>query len=298
MKTTEVTPSITLRWRDALVSDLDESARLLELDELPLPKRIKLVRSRLKRSQAMLRLAPAPLKAGARKLAEQLHVVRRNLGGARDAQAMLEALDDLRPGRSQKQRLADRKLIQDWHSWLSFNQQRALQVLDDEQIAREIGRLREIAKSLGKGSSNYTADQEIVFRFRKDYRRARKRIPSAHNARCPQDLHRFRKAVIDHRYQLEFLMPAASERVNALEKLRRFLGSFQDLEMLKRAVVERNDGSDLDRILKLIRKRQKSCIKKAKHWARGLFDGKAQDVLPRDLCTGSAARSSTARFKG
>jgi CHAD domain-containing protein len=294
----ESAPSIYNRWRNALVSDLDESARLLESDKLPLPKRIKLVRSRLKRSQAMLRLAPVSKKAGIHELEEQVHVIRRNLGGARDAQAMLEALDNLRPGRRQKQRLADRKLLQDWRSWLSFNQARALQVLDDDQIAREIARMREIAKSLGKGSNDHAADQEIVFRFRKDYRRARKRIPGAHAARCPQDLHRFRKAVIDHRYQLEFLLPVASERVNALEKLRRFLGSFQDLEMLKRAIDERNEGPDLDRILRLIRKRQKNRIKKAKRLARGLFDGKAHDVLPRDLGTCSAARSSMVRFKG
>jgi CHAD domain-containing protein len=298
MKTAEAAPSIAPRWRVALVSDLDESAKLLESDELPLQKRIKLVRSRLKRSQAMLRLARASIKAGNHELAEQLHVVRRNLGGARDAQAMLEVLDDLRPGRSPKRRSPDRKLIQDWRSWLSFNQARALQMLDDDQIAIEIARLREIAKSLGKRSTDHAAGQEIAFRFRKDYRRARKRMPGSHAARCPQDLHRFRKAVIDHRYQLEFLLPVASERLSALEKLRRLLGTFQDLEMLKRAVVERNDGPDLDRILKLVRKRQKNRVKKAKHLARRLFGGKAQDALPRDLGTCSAAGSSTPRFNG
>jgi hypothetical protein len=51
-------------------------------------------------------------------------------------------------------------------------------------------------------------------------------------------------------------LPAASEKIKALEKLRRNLGAFQDLEMLKCAVNERNGGPDPDRILSLVRKRQ------------------------------------------
>jgi CHAD domain-containing protein len=274
--------SISNRWRDALVHDLFASANLLCSDELSLQNRIKLVRSGLKRSQAMLRLAPASIRAGCRKLEEQLHGARRDLGDARDAQAVLEALDDLRPGRSSKRRSADRTLIRDWRSWLALDQARTLRTLSGSTLARETARLRMTARSLAKRPLRYASDQDIVELFRSDYRRARKHMPCAHAARRPQDLHRFRQAVIDHRYQLEFLLPVASERIKALEKLRRLLGAFQDLEMLKCAIDEREDGPDPDRLQRLVRRRQRQRLNGAVRVACLLFDGKAKDMWPRD----------------
>jgi CHAD domain-containing protein len=297
MAIAEVPLSICNRWRDALVSDLVASASLLGSDELSLQNRIRLVRSRLKRSQAMLRLAPASIRAGCKKLDEQLHVARRDLGEARDAQAVLEALDDLRPGRSPKRRSADRKLIQDWRSWLALNQARALRTLSGEEIARETARLRMTAESLAKRSLRSASDQEIVEQFRSDYRRARERMPGAHAGRHPKDLHRFRQAVIDHRYQLEFLLPAASERAKALEKLRRRLGAFQDLRMLKRAVVEREGGSDPDRLQRLVRRRQRKRSSSAMRLARQLFDGRTQDTWPLDPMFYGAARDASVQLR-
>jgi CHAD domain-containing protein len=297
MTIAEATPSIRDQWHDALVSDLVVSASLLCSDELSLQKRIKLARSRLKRSQAMLRLAPASIRAGCKKLERQLHFGRRDLGEARDAQAVLEALDDLRPGRSPKRRSADRKLIQDWRCWLALNQARTLRALSGEDIVRETAGLRMTAKSLAKRLLRSASDQEVVELFRSDCRRARKRMPGAHAAQHPQELHRFRQAVIDHRYQLEFLLPVASQRIMALEKLRRRLGAFQDLEMLKYAVDARENGPDPDRLQRLVRRRQRKRLNGAMRLARQLFDGRAKNIWPHDPMFYGAASNPSVGLK-
>ncbi|MGL5116284.1 MAG: CHAD domain-containing protein, partial [Beijerinckiaceae bacterium] len=279
--------------RGSLVKEFVEAADLLEARDIPIAQRIKTVRSGLKRNSALLRLAPDAARKPARRLERSINAVRNELGQVRDILAMAEALDDLKPGRKPQRRASDIQLIGKWRSWFS---QRSGQSLLGRGIDRQAAILRKAARLAARLPRGCAEDQEIVDKFHRDYRRARRRMPNEANAEDTDGLHRFRRAVIDHRYELELLLPGASERVDELEALRRSLGAIQDLEMLKDAICERSDGMDSDRLWKLADRRQHSRARKAIRLAAPLFDKKTRRLWPENpIFYGTVAMPAHAR---
>jgi CHAD domain-containing protein len=78
----------------------------------------------------------------------------------------------------------------------------------------------------------------IAARLAAGYREARQRIPVDWLQASAEDLHRLRQRVVDHRYQMELVVPLWPRQgrvwTDEAERLRDRLGRCQDLEILKR----------------------------------------------------------------
>lgn len=275
-------PSLGVAWRTATQVSVLDVADALEATERPLAKRLKLARSWLKCSIALLRLAPDRLKPLASRLGERLRGFRDELREAGDAQALIASLDDLRSSCEPIARSADRQIIRAWRRRLDARQSISIRALTSERIVVLAGMLRKFAIGLPETGMRGEDDREIVRRFRKDYRRARRLSAKVGRAGGPAGPHRLRRAAVDHRYQLQFLLPAAEDRISDLEKLRRALGAFQDLEMLAAAVRDHPEGDNPRRMLQLIGKRQKKRLRRARRLAARLFRGRSRKVWPDD----------------
>jgi len=274
---------LAVLWRHELARELNAVAELLASPKTPLAKRIRLVRSRLKRSQAILRLAPDLLQPEANGLRHRLSAIRDDLGRARDAEAMVEAIGNLRCGGGRKRRDADKAIIRAWRRNLLEQHRKAVADFDNSVIESVAASLRHCTAVIARAPRSPDEDPNIVERFRNGYRRARKRLlPRATGAR-PDELHRFRKAVVVHRYQLEFMLPGAADRIEELEALRRRLGKVQDLEMLKTTVRKRsNHDGECERLIRLAERRQRKHTRKAIRAARRLLDRRTSHAWPRE----------------
>jgi CHAD domain-containing protein len=78
----------------------------------------------------------------------------------------------------------------------------------------------------------------IAARLAAGYREARQHIPADWLQASAEDLHRLRQRVVDHRYQMELVVPLWPRQgrmwTDEAERLRDRLGRCQDLEILKR----------------------------------------------------------------
>ncbi len=272
-----------LAWRHELARELRAVAAFLASQETPPAERIRLVRSRLKRSQAILRLAPDLLQPEARALRHRLSAIRDDLGRARDAEAMAEAIGNLRTAGGRRRRDSDKAIIRAWRKNLLEQHRKAVADFDKSVIESVAASLRHCAAVIARTPRSPDEDQNIIGRFRKGYRRARKRLPSHSSRLRPDELHRFRKAVVVHRCQLEFMLPDAADRVEELEALRRRLGKVQDLEMLKTTVRKRSDhDGECERLIRLAERRQRKQTRKALRIARALLDRRTSHAWPRE----------------
>ncbi len=277
MKRSALTPQLGETWRQAIRDNLAAMADHLESVEQPLPARVKFVRSNLKRSLSLLRLAPDRLQHEAQRDGEQIRSIRRNLREACDSQALSESLGGLRPGRSRKHHSADLALLAAWRSILGAHQSATTKSITESWLRTQASRLRRLASTMPCAKS--IKDADIVDRFRADYRRARRRRSAVQDG-GPRKLHRLRQAVVDHRFQLELVFPRARDALPELEKLRRALGAYQDLEMLRNAVRDTPDGPDPGRLLKLIRRRQRRRLRRAGKLTRRLFGTATRRMWP------------------
>lgn len=274
--------SLSAAWQRSITTNLRDMADRLEAIDRPLHERVKSVRSGLKCSIALLRLAPDSLREQARLASDRIKAVRDKLGDARDRQAVVESLEQLRPSREPSRRAADLRLIEGWRRRLQSDRRAALDQLDGDPIAAASRRIRRIATTMERERRSNGADDEIVGRFRRDYRRARRRASIATADGKAASLHRLRRAIVDHRYQLQLLLPGATARLEKLERLRRALGRFQDLAMLK-AVVDDSAGSLYpDRLGRLIRRLQPQHRRRAEKLARRLFRMRTRHLWPTE----------------
>jgi CHAD domain-containing protein len=189
-------------------------------------------RKAMKRWRAFLRLLEPLVGLEARSLRIDARDLARHLAGARDIQAMLDALSDLEKaehGLSQtsfatmRVRLEDAKraaeitaLTSDLRAELTAVVVRATRVVDNWPLA-----------DLGFAG--------LASELARHYRRARDAIPAWAQADA-DDLHDLRQRVVEHRYQMELIEPLWPRMgklwVAEAQRLRDRLGSHQDLVVL------------------------------------------------------------------
>ena len=201
--------------------------------QLPEPDAVHDVRKAFKRWRALLRLLAGPRGAAVNQMRAEARDLMRLLAGARDAQAALDALEDLHKSElpfsaaSTQTIRARLTTLRDAEETATFTP--ALR----EQITRY---LDYAALSLEHWSLATIDFDSVADGLAVTYRRARQLVPD-HWAETDADhLHDLRRRVVEHRHQMELVEPLwprfAKLWVEEAQRLRDQLGACQDLTVL------------------------------------------------------------------
>jgi CHAD domain-containing protein len=192
-------------------------------------------RKAMKRWRALLRLLEPYLGEDARRLRDQARDLARNLAGARDAQAALEAIEDL---------------VEDEEAALSPRILKSIRArLDEIRVAAEADRLTPGVRAqmivaldaadetVGAWPISEISFADVAGELTRTYRRARNDAPGDDWRDAePEVLHDLRSRVVAHRYQMELIEPLWPKFgklwVAEAQRLRDRLGAYQDLSVL------------------------------------------------------------------
>ena len=212
---------------------LSEARTALAAHDKPGAVAVHDYRKAMKRWRSLLRLLQPFLGEGGRRLRTQARDFARELSGARDAQAAMEALDDLLEAGAD---LSPRTIA-------SIRSR-----LDEIRLAAEASTLTQAVRArliVGLDSAGAAVDAwalehltfpDVARELTKSYRRVRKDAPEDWRAAEAQVLHQLRSRVVAHRYQMELVVPLWPKFgrvwVAETQRLRDRLGAFQDLSVL------------------------------------------------------------------
>jgi CHAD domain-containing protein len=192
-------------------------------------------RKAMKRWRALLRLLEPFLGDEGRRLRIAARNFARELAGARDAQAAMEALEDI--AEEPQTTLSPRSLAAIRARLDELRKGAEAASVTQAMRARLIVALVEIGPSI----DNWTLDRltfgELAGELTKTYRRMRKDAPREDwRSVAPEALHDLRRRVVAHRYQMELVEPLWPKFgrvwVAEAQRLRDRLGAHQDLSML------------------------------------------------------------------
>jgi CHAD domain-containing protein len=192
-------------------------------------------RKAMKRWRALLRLLEPFLGDEGERLRIAARNFARELAGARDAQAAMEALEDI--AEEPQTTLSPRSLATIRARLDELRKGAEAASVTQAMRARLIVALVEIAPSI----DNWTLDRltfgELAGELTKTYRRMRKDAPREDwRSVAPEALHDLRRRVVAHRYQMELVEPLWPKFgrvwVAEAQRLRDRLGAHQDLSML------------------------------------------------------------------
>lgn len=191
-------------------------------------------RREMKRWRALLRL----LEPFLGKESEDLHTaardLARDLGGARDPQSALEALDDLaehdlplseRSIKTLRKRIDDLRTAGEMSALTADMRLRIAEALADAEAA------------VNRWSLHVLTFPDIAKQLAASYRAARRVVPESWSDAGPDALHELRKLAVILRYQMQIVEPLwqrfTKMWIAEAQRLRERLGQHQDLEVLR-----------------------------------------------------------------
>ncbi len=191
------------------------------------------VRKAFKSWRALMRLLERPLGAPAKQMRSEARELMRTLAGARDAQAALDAIDDLRKADvpfspTSVATIRGRvSAIRDAAEAASFTQETR------EQLTRY---LDYATLSIERWPFNTVEFDTVADGLTETYRRARQLIPENWPETDAEHLHDLRRRVVEHRHQMDLFEPLwprlAKVWGEEAQRLRNQLGACQDLAVL------------------------------------------------------------------
>jgi CHAD domain-containing protein len=191
-------------------------------------------RKEMKRWRALLWLLNEFLGDRAEGLRLQARDLGRALSGARDSQAALDALHDLK---KHNLPFSKRSVATLQHHIEALRQAHETTALTDEVRARVTAALDEASTAVDKWPLHLLTFAQIAQRLARGYRAVRRDLPEEWAAAKAEDLHDLRKRIINHRYQMEIVEPLwqrfGKMWVNENQRLRERLGQHQDLHTLE-----------------------------------------------------------------
>lgn len=259
-------------------------------------ERVHEVRKALKRWRAWLRLLAAPLGEPADLMRLQARELMRSLAGARDAQAALDALADLKKiAAAASPPLSERSLdtiaarltaVRDAAEQAGFTagtRERLLAYLDTASHAVAGWPLDRI------GFEAVAAGLTVT------YRRARTLIPDDWDDADAEALHDLRRRVVEHRHQIELIEPLwprlGQVWSEEAQRLRTRLGACQDLAMLARFIAPHQPLAPWrSRLTPLMASRRRAHLKAAERLAGRLFAEKPKAFRRRIAALWTARR--------
>jgi CHAD domain-containing protein len=189
-------------------------------------------RRAMKRWRAFLRMLEPFLEDG-RHLRDEARDLARSLGGARDGQSALDALDDLaKHGLT----LSARSLATIGGRIEALRQTAETDVLTGDMRVRLAGTLAQAQSAVERWPLHTLTFADAADRLVLGFRDARRALPRSWSDTDPEDLHELRKRVVNHRYQMETVAPLwprfGRMWVGEAQRLRDRLGRHQDLTLL------------------------------------------------------------------
>src|ERR1043165_379631 len=227
----------------AVARDMLSGARAaLSLRDKPDTAAVHDYRKAMKRWRSLLRLQQQWIGEDGRKLRTQARDHARELSGARDAQAALEALDDLSEagaGLSPRTLAAMRGRLDEIR--------RAAEAarLTAAVRARLLAGLETAAAAIDGWPLEHLTFADAARELARSYPRVRRDAPPDWRGAAPADgraaepavLHKLRSRVVAHRYQMELVVPLWPKFgrvwVAETQRLRDRLGAYQDLSVLR-----------------------------------------------------------------
>jgi CHAD domain-containing protein len=192
-------------------------------------------RRSMKRWRALLRLLEPFLGVDGRRLRTEARDLARSLGGARDGQSALDALDDLaKHGLT----LSARSLATIRGRIEALRQTAETVVLTPDMRLRLSGTLDQAEGAVERWTLHVLTFADVADRLVLGFRDARRALPGNWPETDPEDLHELRKRIVNHRYQMETVAPLwprfGRMWVGEAQRLRDRLGRHQDLTLLTR----------------------------------------------------------------
>lgn len=241
------------------------------------------LRKVLKRWRAMLRLIGPVVGEEAEELRIGARDLARRIATARDGRAALEALDDLGddiPALSARSR--------------ATITERLTQIGASAEAACVTPELKtKVTELLAHGAEaverwplanfdNAAAAKELT----RTYRRAREAIPDDWGLATPEELHDFRRRVVEHRYQMELVETVWPKLIRVwiaeAQRLRDRLGSHHDLAVLRQMTAPHQPLAPWrSRLTPAINERQAAHVEAARRLAGRLFAEKPRAFRQR-----------------
>jgi CHAD domain-containing protein len=189
-------------------------------------------RRAMKRWRSFLRMLDPFLEDG-RALRNEARDLARSLGGARDGQSALDALDDLsKHGLT----LSARSLATIRSRIEALRQSAETNVLTGDMRLRLTGTLAQAERAVERWPLHTLTFADVADRLALGFRDARRALPRSWSDTEPEDLHELRKRIVNHRYQMETVAPLwprfGRMWVGEAQRLRDRLGRHQDLTLL------------------------------------------------------------------
>jgi CHAD domain-containing protein len=212
---------------------LSEARAALDNQEKPNAVAVHDYRKAMKRWRALLRLLQPFLGDHGRRLRLEARDFARELAGARDAQAAIEALEDLIESEAP---LSPRTVASIRGRLDAIRLNAESSTLTQAVRARLIIALENTIGTIDSWPIDQLTFADLSRGLTKTYRRVRKDAPENWRAAEPEVLHELRSRVVAHRYQMELAVPLWPKFgrvwVAEAQRLRDRLGSFQDLSVL------------------------------------------------------------------
>src|SRR5436305_2764026 len=189
-------------------------------------------RRAMKRWRAFLRMLEPFLEDG-RGLRDAARDLARSLGGARDGQSPLDALDDLA---KHELTLSPRSLATIRSRIEAHRQSAETDVLTGDMRLRLAATLAQAEAAVERWPLHTLTFADVADRLAQGFRDTRRALPRSWPETDPEDLHELRKRVVNHRYQMETVAPLwprfGRAWVAEAQRLRERLGRHHDLTLL------------------------------------------------------------------
>ncbi len=242
----------------------------------------------LKRARALVRLLRPTLGTRvADALNRRLRLAAQRLAGARDATVALTVLDQLR----RKRPAADSEAVDQVRSRAAASAE--AQTRDtppiDQGLARARTALRSLVLALEKTPWKRRGWAALEAGLEAGYRRARKRFRKARQTSEDPAFHDWRTATKSLLYQLAFLRPMATRRlerlIQDLDALQKILGDANDLATLAQKLAGNPDlyGDEpaVERTGTLLKTRQQRLLKSAVKQGRQVYSERTPQFISR-----------------
>jgi CHAD domain-containing protein len=266
-------------------SIIADGRRALTDPELSAPEAVHEVRKALKRWRALLRLLGQPLGDQADQMRSEARELMRDIADARDIQAALDALSDLRKAdlplsptsvETIRTRLAEKRDAAEARALTKTMRDRLSRYFDYATLSLERWPLKAIDFDTVTDGLTST------------YRRARQLLPDtwSDSHADAEHLHDLRRRVVEHRHQMDLVEPLwprlGKVWAEEAQRLRNRLGSCQDLAVLTEMTTPHQMLAPWrSRLAPLIMARRGAHLKTAQRLAGRLFAEKPKAFRQR-----------------
>jgi CHAD domain-containing protein len=234
------------------------------------------LRKAFKRWRAVLRLLAEPLGEQANHMRTEARDLMRALASARDAQSALDALADLKKGGAPDATLSVRSMDTIQQRLTALRDAAEQTSVTEETRARLMRYLDDADLALGHWPLQTIKFDVVADGLDTTYRRARKAVPDNWRDGDDEQLHNFRRRVVEHRHQMDLIAPLwprlAAVWTEEAQRLRNRLGACQDLAMLSKLTTPHQPLSPWrSRFTPMIEARRAAHLRTAERLARRLF---------------------------